>query len=163
MDAPFDPIEVVTHTLEEYANRGVFRGFSSGPIRSGKATFRLKWHQDKFYDFVFDTRKKTLRFARVLPNVPAASPMYREFKTFIQSRQSDTLPEHRRLDRLKGTLKPYNRGGDISLSVKVVDGDYEYCTRKLVHIVNEVFVTFLRDGPYYEYMVETFDLDPDSL
>lgn len=158
-----EPIEVVTRTLEEYANRGVFRGFSSGPLRSGKATFRLKWHQEKLYDFVFDANKRTLRFPLLLPNVPASSPMYTEFKRFIRSRQAETLAEHRRLDSRKGELKPYNRGGAVSLSVKVLDGDYEYCTRKLIHVVNEVFLSFLRDGPYYEYMVETFDLDPDSM
>ncbi len=34
--------------------------------------------------------------------------------------------------------------------------------RQLIHLVHEIFMTFLLDGRYYEYMVETFDLDPDK-
>ena len=34
-------------------------------------------------------------------------------------------------------------------------------TRKIIQIVHEIFMVFLVDGPYYEYMVEQLGLDPD--
>ncbi len=34
--------------------------------------------------------------------------------------------------------------------------------RKLIHPVHEGYMDFLNDGRYYEYMAETFDLDPDK-
>ena len=41
--------------------------------------------------------------------------------------------------------------------------DLVYCVQKFVHLVNELYVTFLADGSYFDYLVETFDLDPDRM
>ena len=43
----------------------------------------------------------------------------------------------------------------------VKGGEYEYATRKLIHLVHEIFLGFLIDAGYYEYMVEHLGLDPD--
>lgn len=70
-------IEVVTATLEGKARRGVLRGFS--PVensRQGQSVFRLLWHRDRVFEFVFDPRRNTMRFPLVLPNIP--TEMYRE-------------------------------------------------------------------------------------
>lgn len=40
-------------------------------------------------------------------------------------------------------------------------GDWDYVTRKLIHLVHEIFLGFLVDGGYYEYMVAHLGLDPD--
>ena len=156
-------MESVNGVLEGYAQRGVFRTFSRGPSRNGKTTFRMMWHRDRLFELVVDVRSGTLRFPLVLPGVQAASPMYREFKLFIQSRQSDEVPPHRRIDTRKARVRSLNRGGNVSLTLTTEDDDYEYAARKLVHLVHEIFMVFLIDGPYYEYMVETFDLDPDRV
>ena len=157
------PMEVVGETLERYAQRGVFRGFSRGPVSDGKAVFRMVWHRDKTFDFCFDYWKKTMRFPVVLPNVPANSPMQRELKEFIKACHSDELPEHRRIDTRKAQAHATNRSGNVSLTLRVMDGDYEYGARKLIHLVHEIFMTFLLDGKYFDYVVETFDLDPDKM
>jgi hypothetical protein len=153
-------IEAVAATLEAYARRGVFRGFSpAGNVRQGRAVFRLLWHRDRVFEFVFDTNRNTMRFPLVLPNVPAE--MYRELKEFIKARQAAELPEHRRIDSLKAQVAVANRGGNVAISLRVINGDDEYGARKLIHLVHEIFLTFLLDGRYYDYMVENFDLDPD--
>ena len=36
-----------------------------------------------------------------------------------------------------------------------------YGTRKLIHLVHEIFLEFLAEGKYFEYQIEAFDLDPD--
>ena len=153
-------IEAIASILEGYARRGVFRGFSpAGDVRQGRAVFRLLWHRDRVFEFVFDPRRNTMRFPLVLPNIPAE--MYRELKSFIKARHAAELPEHRRIDPRKAQVIASNRGGNVALSLRVTGGDDEYGTRKLIHLVHEIYLTFLLDGRYYEYLVENFDLDPD--
>lgn len=156
------PEDVVREALEEYAARGVFRGFSCGPVRNGKASFKMMWHRDQMFEFLVDLEKGTLRFPLVLPGVPADSSMYKEFKAFLKSRQDEDLLEHRRIDKARAELKPYNRGGNVSVTLKIKDGDYAYGTQRLINLVHEIYLVFLYDGRYYDYLVETFDLDPDQ-
>ena len=156
-------IQLVAETLENYARRGVFRGFSQGPVRQGKATFKMLWHRDQTFELIYDAQKNTLRFPLVLPNVPAASAMYQELKQFIATQHSDELPEHRRIDSRRTQIRPSNRGGNVALTAKIVNGACEYGTRKLIHLTHEIFLTFLLDGKYFDYLVETFDLDPDKM
>lgn len=147
--------------LESYATRGVFRGFSRGPVSGSKAIYRMLWHRDRFYDLEADLAKATLHIPQLLPKVPARSEMDREFQAYIESRHSTDLPEHRRIDATKAHLEGGNRRGAATLTMKVNDGDYEYAVRKLVHAVHEVFLDFLSEGKYYEWQIEVFDLDPD--
>lgn len=156
-------MEIVAAVLEDYAKRGIFRGFSRGPTRAGKAVFKMLWHRDRNFELILDPARNTLRFPVVLPQVPAASAMYAEFQQFVDSRFAADLPDHRRIDKSKVAIRCANRKGDVSLTLTVLDGDYQYSTRKLVNLVHEVFLVFLFDGRYYDYLVETFDLDPDRL
>jgi hypothetical protein len=157
------PREVVAETLAGYAKRGVFRGFSEGLDTRGKATFRVVWHRDRVFDLIFDANKNELRFLEVLTGVPAGSTMYRELKQFINARSSDELPEHRRIDGAKAHVRVSNRGGIVAVALAASGGDYEYGVRKLVHLVHEIFMVFLIEGRYLDYMVEAFDLDPDKM
>ena len=156
------PVELVATILEGYATRGVFRGFSRGPVRGGKASYKMLWHRDRFFELILDPTRKAMRFPVVLPEVPAGSSMSREYGQFVQSRGDTSLPPHRRIDPKKAVVRPVHRAGSIGLAVAVKGGDYEYATRKLIHLVHETFMVFLYDGRYYDYLVETFDLDPDK-
>ena len=55
---------------------------------------------------------------------------------------------------MKARVHCRNRSGNVSLALTVKDGDYEYGTRKLIHMVHEIFLVFLSDGPYGDYMIE---------
>jgi len=160
---PPSPAEVVNRVLEGYAERGVFRGFSRGPDRNRKTAFRMMWHRDRLFELVLDEQTGTLQFPLVLPQVDSKSIMYQKFKEFLKSRQSEKTPEHRRIDTRKARVRPLNRGGNLGVTLAVQDGDYEYATRKLIHLVHEIFMVFLVDGPYYQYMVEQLGLDPDAV
>jgi len=151
----------VTGRLKQYAERGVFRGFSPVQDRSEKTTYRILWHRDRVFDLVLDPKKATLRFSCVLPGVPPDSAMYKEFKAFVRSRQAEDIPEHRRIDKARAEVRPYNRTGDIALTLRVKDGDYDYGAQKLVHLVHEVYLGFLCDGRYRDYMIAHLGLDPD--
>ena len=85
----------------------------------------------------------------VLPGVPARSAMYREVQAFLKSRQSDEVPEHRRVNPAKARLQSKNLRGTVSVTVTAKDGDFDYAARKIIHIVHEIFMVFLVDGPYY--------------
>ncbi len=148
--------------LEGYASRGVFRGFSRHQGRGGKGVFRLLWHRDQVFQLEFDNRRQRLRIACVIPAVPAASPMYRDLKAWLKGRQDAALPDHRRCDPDKVSLRTYNRGGDVALTLTVLDDDLDYGVRKLVSLVNELYLDFLSSGLYYDWLVETFSLDPDN-
>jgi len=149
--------------LEGYAKRRVFRGFTRELTGPGKVTFKIVWRQDRVFDLILDPQTATLRFPHLLPNVPADSTMYGEFKAFVQSRHAKTAPAHRGIDRMKARVHCRNQSGNVSLALTVKDGDYEYATRKLIHLVHEIFLVFLADGPYRDYVVEMFNLDPDSM
>lgn len=125
--------------------------------------FKILWHRDRFFDLVLDTREKTLRFPVVLPEVPAKSSMYGEFKEFLESRAAASLPEHRRIDKKKASVRASNRGGNVALTLTVRNGDYEYATRKLIHLVHEIYLVFLYEARNYDYLIKTFDLDPDHM
>jgi len=157
------PIDIVAAVLAGYAERRVFHGFSRGPAAGGKARFQIAWHRGRVFEITFDDPAGTLRLPELLTGIPADSTMYEDLKAFIRSRQSDDLPDHRRLDARKIQTRTYNRGGNILLVLKVKDGDCEYAVRKLVHLINEIYLTFLADGKYFDYLVETFNLDPDRM
>ena len=153
----------VGSVLENYAHKGVFRGFGRVPNQRGKPSFKMQWHHGKTFVLLFDPKTLTLRFPVLLPEVPANSATHKSFKAYIKSRQHESLPEHRRVDRERVTVRTLNRNDAISLSMKSKDGDLEYATRKLIQLVHEIFLDFLNDGLYYDYLVDVFDLDVDAV
>jgi hypothetical protein len=160
---PATEIDRIAAVLENFANRGVFRGFSRGTAHGGRPAFKLLWHRDRMFELVVDLDRGVVRMPVVLPSVPAGSSMHREFRQFVESRQSASLPEHRRIDADKTSVVCANARGNVGLRMSVHDRDYEYAVRKLVNLVHEVYLDFLYDGRYYDYLVETFNLDPDKL
>src|SRR5258706_12966130 len=132
-------LEKVAAVLEGYATRGVFRGFSRGPETKTRAEFKMMWHRDRFFELVLDASKNTLRFPLVLPEVPVKSAMYREYQEFVESRHSGDLPAHRRIDPEKARVRCANRGGNVSVTLTVLDGDFEYGARTMLPRVPQTF------------------------
>ena len=153
--------EIVASILEGYAARGIFKGFGKTTTNAGTPSFKLSWHRNQTFELFVDSSKRTLTIPTVLPQIPARSKMYRDFRAFLESQHAETRPEHRRIDPTKAIARCSNRRGSVGLTMTVTGGDYEYAARKLIHLVNEVYLSFLAEGPYFEYQVEVFDLDPD--
>jgi hypothetical protein len=151
----------VSETLRGYAESGAFRSFAEGTLRSAKATYRLLWHYNRTYRLILDLDAMTLAIADMLPGVPAKSPMIAELRAFLKPFGTDKVPEHRRVDPDKGELKLSQYRQALTLRMAVRDQEFVYCTRKLVHVAHEVFMVFLREGPYYQYRVDKLGLDPD--
>lgn len=155
------PAETVARVLEGYAQKGIFRGYSPATNNAGRATFRIVWHRDQRFECIVDPKRRTIRVPVVLPDVTARSEMDRAFKNYVKERHNSSRPDHRRIDPAKTEIKPYNRNGNATLTATVYGDNYEYAARKIVNLINEIYVDFLRDGRFYDYMIETFNLDPD--
>jgi hypothetical protein len=140
--------------MEGYAKRGVFRGFNKQRACNGIAAFQVIWHRDRVFDVIVDTKKKTILIPVVLSGVPASSPLYKDFKTFVESSHAATLPDHRRIEKTKARVRSANRRGSVSLTMAVRDNDYGYALQRLIHLVHETFLIFLTSGPYRDYLVE---------
>ncbi|HLH20314.1 MAG TPA: hypothetical protein VKX45_24015 [Bryobacteraceae bacterium] len=151
-------MQLVTEILQSYADRGIFRGFSAGPVRNGKATYKLVWFRNREYEITADTRKGVIRCPVVLPQVPPE--IYAKLKLFIQSRHTEEVQTHRRIDPAKARANCAIRAGNVSVTVTVTDDDYEYATRRFVNLLHEIFLVFLQE--HFDYQVAAYDLDPDN-
>jgi len=145
-------IGIVREALQAYADRGVFRGFSE--TKNGQ--FQFVWVVNHQMELSVDTAKHELRFKRLLPGVPAQSELYRELKNFIRQRYDKELPEHRRIDRRRVEVSCANRGGFVSISLRVKNNQYAYGVNRIVNLVHELFL-HLREA-HFEYLVENFDV-----
>lgn len=156
------PTECVGDILQGYTTRGVFRGLQRVQVGPRRARFRIRWFQERQLDLTVDTTAARLALTSVLPGVDSKSTLYRDLRAWLERQQSGTLPAHRGLDPSRAVMRAYNRQGMLSLYLTSLDGDWEYATQRLVHLVNELYLDFLSDGRYYEWVVEAFGLDPDN-
>lgn len=148
--------------LQEYAERGVFQGFSRQRQTRQQGEFRVRWHRDQVFQWGYDRRRRSIRVASVLPAVPSGSAMYRDFRRWLKARQDPALPAHRRYDPARLALRTYNRGGDVAVTVRMLDDDLDHGVGRAVSLVNEIYLDFINRGPYFDWLLETFDLDPDN-
>ena len=146
------PLNIVRVSLQTYADRGVFRGFSE--IKNGH--FQFVWVVNHRMELSLDTAKHELRFRRLLHNVPAKSALYAELKSFIERRHDEELPEHRRIDRKRAEVSCANRGGFVSVALKVKKNHYAYGVNRIVNLAHELFLHLRERRP--EYLVENFDV-----
>ena len=156
-------VQQVSEILRGYAGRGVFRSISDGERHAGKTSFTMVWHHGLVFRFVLDPSAGVVAFPALLPAVPARSPMARELRAFLNQFETAAVPSHRRIDPARARLRVTFRGGIVALALVVKNREFEYATRRIVHLAQEVFMVFLPDGPYYDYRVEKLGLDPDTV
>ncbi len=147
-----DALPIVRHSLQGYADCGVFRGFSESKL----GQFKFVWLLQHQMDLHLDTAKQELRFKQLLPGLPARSALYAELKQFIAERHDRALPEHRRVDRRRAEATCSNRSGFVSLTLTVKKNQYEYGVNRLVNLVHELFLHLREHHP--EYLVENFNV-----
>ena len=145
-------LNVVRENLQAYADRGVFRGLNE--VKRGQ--FKFVWLARHQMELSVDTAKHVLRFKQLLPGIPASSKMYAELKSFLREREAEQLPDHRRIDPRRAQVSCFNRGGFVSISLKVKKNQYAYGVNRIVNLVHELFV-HLRDA-HPEYLMENFDV-----
>ena len=55
-----------------------------------------------------------------------------------------------------------DRDGNVSLTLRVKGKHYEYGIRKVVHLVQEIFMDFPNSAVYFDDMVEHCNLNSDA-
>jgi hypothetical protein len=158
-----NPADAVETILRGYVDRGVFRSLGAATPRGTQTAFAIVWHHHRSFRLVVDRAARTVSFPAVLPAIPARSSMLEELRRFTRQFASAGLPAHRRVDPDKGRLRLASRRAGVSLSLTVNRGEWEYCTRRLVHIAHEIYMVFLPDGPYQDYRVQRLGVDPDRV
>lgn len=149
--------------LADYAGRAVLRGLSEPARRAGVTTFTMTWHHGLRFRLAVDPARRVVSFPALLPGVPARSEMFAALEAFLREFASPRVPVHRRIDAARAGLRLTSRGGRVSLTLGVKAGEWEYATRRLMHLAHEVFMVFLPDGPYLDYRVEHLGLDPETV
>ena len=149
-------LSTVKKTLREYADRGIFRGLTERHLGRDAVEFDFLWLTERQVRLVFDPKSTTLRVRDLLPDVSVRSQLYAELRELVKSRQDGALPKHRMVDSNRAVAKLANRKGSVSLVLTVHNNQYRYGVRKILNLVNEIFV-FLH-GSHVEYMWEHFDV-----
>ncbi len=151
--------EAVRRCLQEYADRGVFRGFGERPARQGRTVFRFSWLRRRPYELRYDPRTGTFVFLDALPNVPGRSPLSRALRAFVAGRSDESLPAHRRVDPDRASVRAFVRQGDMRLEVVARPGHHDYGANRVINLMHEVY---LHLHTYYpEYLWENYDVSQD--
>jgi hypothetical protein len=160
---PSDQTAIVRDALQDYADRGVFRGFREVAGRKNSIVFEIlcfPFTQQPF-QLVYTDKPACLVFKRLLQDMPAQSDMYRQFKSYMKERSSENLPAHRRIDPERVQLRCSNRLGDVNVTLGIQGQNHEYATRRAINLLTDLFLDLLTESPFYEFMEEHFDMPED--
>lgn len=154
------PRQIVRRTLVEYAERGVLRRLESHETTGGLA-FNFFWLGPLPYHLAFDQTGRgdaSLSFHGLLPGVGPDSHITSDIQELLQRRTGGDLPPHRSVDprRASVALVPEeDASSGMRLVLRIHDGDFEYGVRKLLNLVNEIWIRL--NDVHQRYMWEAFD------
>ena len=152
---PEQSLVVVRARLQAYADRSVFRGFSTQPPRSGTHRFKFSWLFPRPLTLQYTPTTGTFRFIGLLPAVGGRSPLYRALQAFVDDCASPRLPPHRRVDRCRAKIRCVSTRGALTVELAATRNHHEYGVNRIVNLVNWIFHYLQRYQP--EYMWRHFD------
>lgn len=144
----------VSASLQRYADRGVFRGLSVSQGRNGRREFRFLWLTRVPMLVTYDPGTSTLAFPRLIPGAAAVPSMVAALKGVVAEHLGSTVPEHRRVDNRRATVRCTVRDGHISLSLVVRGAHHAYAIRAGLNLVNRLFLQLQAHHP--EYLIRQF-------
>lgn len=153
------PEAIIRRELRSYADRGIFRSFSEAMGGNGRGEFRFIWLTEEPFRLTFDARRGTLTFRDLLPGVAPRSAMDRELRAFLKEQTAAGLPAHRRIDPKRAEVKCVNRGGTVSVTLRVKGSHHAYGLRKIVNLAHGIFLSFLYRPAYYDYVAANFQIE----
>jgi hypothetical protein len=151
----------VVSLVDQFVARGAFASAALSSRRRGVETYRVTWFRGQQMELQVDLRRARASLARLLPPVAPRSAFDRRLRAWLRSREASELPPHRRLDPNVLGARLRNAGGEMRLTLVSRDGDPVLAVRRLLHLVNELYLVFLASPECYDWIVESFDLDPD--
>lgn len=134
----------------------MFRGLSERKRRDGVREFRFTWLTREPIVLRYDSRRRSLTFKDLLPGVARASPLLADVQALVESRTSQALPAHRRIDARRVVVACAHRRGAVSVVLSLKGPHRVYAVQKGVNLVHEIFVTL--QASYPEYLWEVFGL-----
>ena len=149
-------LKIIRAGLQAYADRGVFRAFEESSAGRERYDFTFLWLTRRPVELSYDAGRGVLRFNDLLPNIASRSKMYAELKGFLKQYHNGDLPRHRLIDERRASLSFANRGGSVSIAMKIKNNQYEYGLNRLINMAHEVFVHL--QYSYADYMCENFDM-----
>ena len=152
----------VSALIDDYVARGVFRGAAVPPIRAGLESYGIVWFRGQTMRLDVDTHRGRVCLQDVLPPIAPRSRIDRDLRNWLRSRESPELPAHRIIDPLQFQTALRRAGGRMQLIVTSRFGEADQATRKLLRLVNELYLDFLAAPGRYDWVVATYDLDPDQ-
>jgi hypothetical protein len=148
--------------IEESARRGVFSSYSRAQGgKSGKKIYEVAWHKGRIFQLSLNPSKRVISIPNLLPSLERNSNLYKSLIQFVNDFAADDRPDHRRVSPERAYLKLSIRRGSTQLSIFSTDDDMEYAFKKIVQVVNEIFLLFMISGEYFAYRVEHLGADPD--
>ncbi|MCH7815098.1 MAG: hypothetical protein IIC60_00885 [Proteobacteria bacterium] len=152
-------VRAVTSELQNYADRGIFQNFSRIQSADGsQVDFRFRWLATTPFHLKLNTSKPELELRNVLPAVPFRSEMDKAFRAFLIQRCDTSIASHRRLDGSRFAFNCRNRQQNLSVAIGFQARDAGAAAKTAVNLLHEIFNNFLAEGPYQNYMVETFNV-----
>lgn len=142
--------------LRQYAERGVFRGFSARRGPRGADEYRFTWLTRAPTIVRFDPVGRVLTFTDLLPNMEHGSAVVQDVEALVAGRSAAALPAHRRVERRRATVRCEHRRRRLSVVVAIRPGQVAYGVRRGVNLVHEIFVLLQASHP--EYLWATFGL-----
>ena len=145
--------------MQEYADRGVFRGFRATPGSRGRVEYQFTWLFRRPMSAVFDPRRRVLTFAALFPGAGASKDMSRGLRSLAGSRGGKDQPAHKRIDARRARVTSAMRQGDLSLAIQVRGANHPYAVRRVLNLINELFLSLHDEYP--GYLVERFGLSTE--
>lgn len=135
----------VLQVLQEQVRRERFQALVAGRLRVGRIIHRVLWHHDRWYRLVLDLEADAVLFPALLP----ATLPPQMLKTLRQSLLQRGAPGQ---TVGAGELSVFYRHGTVTLSMSVLQRDYQQCTRTLLAVADEVLGTFLTQPQWRDYL-----------
>ena len=154
--------QLVGALIDDYVARGVFRGAALPSNRAALESYGIVWFRGQVMRLDVDARRGRVCLQDVLPPIAPRSRIDRDLRNWLRSRESPDLPAHRSIDPLQFKTELRRAGGRLQLTVTSRSGAADEATHKLLRLVNELYLDFLAAPGRYDWIVATFDLDPDQ-
>ena len=150
--------DVFRSELQTYADRGIFQNLSCNNIENKVSEFKFHWMTDKQFSMRLNVIKHQLELRNILLSVRYRSDMDNAFRRFLLARCAEEVPNHRRIDGKRLSIKARNKNSDVSVSIGFSESDSRLAVKTSINLLHEIFNNFLVEGPYQNYMVEMFNL-----
>jgi hypothetical protein len=151
-------IEAVTAAFQAYADRGVFRGFSTS-AGTRRQVYRFTWLTAVPTAASFNAATRRLRFPDLLPGVRGSSRIGRAVSRVVTAwngKLSPRPPAHKRFESRRAAAAGSFRGGSFALVVTVKGAQHAYAVRQALNLINDLFL-LMRES-YPDYLIERFDM-----